>query len=86
MQRNQLIAIVLIVVIVGSVGAYLLLAPPAVTGNSYVHETIGNPDFMDPHVNYETFGSWMHYNIYETLYTYEWDTAVTDPNVPLLAE
>lgn len=86
MQRNQLIAIVLIVVIVGSVGAFLLLAPPPVTGNSYVHETIGNPDFMDPHVNYETFGSWMHYNIYETLYTYEWDTAVTDPNVPLLAE
>jgi peptide/nickel transport system substrate-binding protein len=41
---------------------------------------------MDPAVNYETFGSWMHYNIYETLYTYPWDTADTSPSVPLLAE
>jgi peptide/nickel transport system substrate-binding protein len=40
---------------------------------------------MDPHANYETRGSHIHYNVYETLYTYEWNTLRTDPVVPLLA-
>ncbi len=86
MQRNQIIAIVVVVIIVGSVGAYLLLAPPAPTGQTLVWETIGNPDYMDPHNNYENFGSTVQYNVYETLYTYEWDELSTDPTVPLLAE
>ncbi|MFW9907970.1 MAG: ABC transporter substrate-binding protein [Candidatus Thorarchaeota archaeon] len=85
MQRNQLLAIVVIIVIVGSVGAYILLSPQAPTGQTLVWETIGNPDYMDPHNNYESFGSWVHYNVYETLYTYEWDSLSTDPTVPLLA-
>ncbi len=85
MERNQIIAIVVIVVIVGGVGAFFLLPPPAPTGQTLVWETIGNPDWMDPHNNYESFGSWIHYNVYETLYTYEWDTLRTDPVVPLLA-
>lgn len=75
-----------VVIIVGSVGAYLLLAPPVPTGQTLVWETIGNPDYMDPHNNYESFGSWVQYNVYETLYTYEWDSLSTDPTVPLLAE
>ena len=50
-----------------------------------IWETIGNPDYLDPHVNYESFGSWIAYNVYETLYTYPWDSSVTDPAVPLLA-
>ena len=86
MQRNQIIAIVVVVIIVGSVGAYLLLAPPAPSGQTLVWETIGNPDYMDPHNNYESYGSWVAYNVYETLYTYEWDSLSTDPTVPLLAE
>ena len=85
MERNQLIAIVVVVVIVGSVGAYILLTPSVLTGQTMVWETIGNPKYMDPHANYETRGSWIHYNVYETLYTYEWDTLRTDPVVPLLA-
>jgi len=75
-----------IVVIVGAAGVYLLMTPPAPTGQTLVWETIGNPDYMDPHNNYESFGSWVHYNIYETLFTYEWDSLDTDPTVPLLAE
>ena len=85
MNRNQIIAIVVIVVVVGGVGAYLLLPPPRPTGQTVVYETYGNPQYMDPHNNYESFGSMIHYNIYETLYTYEWDTLRTDPVVPLLA-
>ena len=85
MNRNQTIAIVVIVVIVGSVGVYFLLPPPPPTGQTLVYETYGNPDYMDPHNNYESFGSMIAYNIYETLYTYEWDTLRTDPVVPLLA-
>lgn len=86
MQRNQLIAVVVVIVIVGAAGAFFLLQPAAPTNQSIVWETIGNPDFMDPHVNYETFGSWVHYNVYETLYTYPWGTADTSASEPLLAE
>ena len=86
MERNQLIAIVVIVIVIGGAGVFFLLPPPAPTGQTLVYETYGNPDYMDPHNNYESFGSMVHYNIYETLYTYEWDTLRTDPVVPLLAE
>jgi peptide/nickel transport system substrate-binding protein len=85
MNRNQLIVIVLIVVVVGAAGAYILLTPQVPTGVTFISETIGNPDYLDPAVNYETYGGGIHSNVYETLYTYEWDTLRTDPAVPLLA-
>lgn len=75
----------MVVVIVGAAGAYILLTPTVLTGQTVVAETIGNPKYMDPHSNYETRGSHIHYNVYETLYTYEWDSLRTDPVVPLLA-
>ncbi|MFX1415856.1 MAG: ABC transporter substrate-binding protein [Promethearchaeota archaeon] len=53
--------------------------------DTVVWETIGSPETMDPHVNYESFGSWILYNVYETLYTYPWDSAETYPLLPLLA-
>jgi len=53
--------------------------------STLIWETIGNPDYLDPHIDYESFGNWISYNVYETLYTYPWDSAVTDPSVPLLA-
>ncbi|TET12256.1 MAG: ABC transporter substrate-binding protein [Candidatus Thorarchaeota archaeon] len=86
MNRNQIIAIVVIVVVIGGAGVFFFLQPTPPTGQTLVYETYGNPDYMDPHNNYETFGSMIHYNVYETLYTYEWDTLRTDPVVPLLAE
>jgi peptide/nickel transport system substrate-binding protein len=87
-ERNQLLAIVVIVVVVAGAGvAFVFMQQPSrPPENTLIWETIGNPDYMDPHVNYESFGSWVQYNIYETLYTYPWDSAVTDPSVPLLAE
>jgi peptide/nickel transport system substrate-binding protein len=85
MERNQIIAIVVIIVVVGGAGVFFFMQPAPPTGQTLVYETYGNPDYMDPHNNYESFGSMVHYNIYETLYTYEWDTLRTDPVVPLLA-
>jgi peptide/nickel transport system substrate-binding protein len=89
MERNQLIAVIVIVVVVGAAGAYLLLSPPGVVlaeDQTIIYEVIGLPEYMDPHKNYESAGSWIHYNIYETLFTYPWDSADTTPSVPLLAE
>jgi peptide/nickel transport system substrate-binding protein len=89
MERNQLIAVLVIVVVVGAAGAYLLLQPPAIVlaeDQTILWEDIGLPEYMDPHKNYESAGSWIHYNIYETLFTYPWDTADTTPSVGLLAE
>ncbi len=85
MERNQLIAIVVIIVVIGGAGVFLFMQPAPPTGQTVVYETYGNPDYMDPHNNYETFGSMIHYNVYETLYTYEWNTLRTDPVEPLLA-
>ncbi|MGV9170603.1 MAG: ABC transporter substrate-binding protein, partial [Promethearchaeia archaeon] len=85
MERNYIIAVVVIVIIAGGAGVYILMQPAAPTGQTIVWETIGNPNYMDPHVNYESFGSWIHYNVYETLYTYEWDSVDTEPTQPLLA-
>jgi len=86
-ERNQLLAIVVIVVVIAGAGvAFIFMQQPTrPPENTLIMETIGNPDYMDPHVNYESFGSWVQYNIYETLYTYPWNSAVTDPSVPLLA-
>lgn len=86
MNRNQIIAIVVIVVVVGGAGVFFFLQPAPPTGQTLVYETYGNPEYMDPHNNYESFGSMIHYNVYETLYTQEWDSLLTDPVVPLLAE
>ncbi|RDE15022.1 MAG: hypothetical protein C4K48_04920 [Candidatus Thorarchaeota archaeon] len=87
MQRNQLLAIVVIIVVIAGAGiAFIWMQQPTrPPENTLVWETIGNPDYLDPHVDYETFGSYISYNVYETLYTYPWDSAVTDPSVPLLA-
>jgi peptide/nickel transport system substrate-binding protein len=87
-ERNQLLAIVVIVVVVAGAGvAFIFMQQPTQPPeDTFIWETIGNPDYLDPHVDYETFGSWIAYNVYETLYTYPWDSAVTDPSVNLLAE
>ena len=53
--------------------------------NEIVWETVGSPDSLDPHVNYESFGDWIFHYVYETLYTYPWDSAETELLVPLLA-
>jgi peptide/nickel transport system substrate-binding protein len=86
-ERNQLLAIVVIVVVIAGAGvAFIFISQPTrPPENTLIWETIGNPDYMDPHVDYESFGSWITNNVYETLYTYPWNSAVTDPSVPLLA-
>jgi len=54
--------------------------------DTLVWETTGNPDYLDPHVNYESYGDWIFYNTYETLYTYPWSSSDTSSVIPLLAE
>ena len=84
MNRNQIIVILLIVVVVGAAGAYILLTPTVPTGVTYVRETIGNPDYLDPAVNYESYGGGVHSNVYEGLMDWEYDTLSTEP-IPRLA-
>jgi len=86
-ERNQLIAIVVIVVVIAGAGvAFIFLNQPTrPPEDTLIWETIGNPQYLDPHVDYETFGSWICYNVYETLYTYSWNSADTTPSIPLLA-
>ncbi|MFX1579240.1 MAG: ABC transporter substrate-binding protein [Promethearchaeota archaeon] len=87
MERNQLIAVVVIVIVVVGAGVafYFFSQPTRPPEDTLVWETIGNPDYLDPHVDYESYGSSISYNVYETLYTYPFGTAETEPSVPLLA-
>ena len=50
-----------------------------------IWEISGSPYSLDPHVNYESNGDWIFYNVYETLYTFPWDGYGSEPDVPLLA-
>jgi len=59
--------------------------PGFLPNNTIVWETIGNPDSMDPAVDNERFGNWVLSNIYETLYTYPFNSSSTLPLIPLLA-
>jgi peptide/nickel transport system substrate-binding protein len=75
----------LVVIILIPWGSIIPWGPSQVPEDQFIVEMIGNPDSMDPHVNYESFGMGLHYNIYETLYTYAWGSNNTEPSVPLLA-
>jgi len=89
MERRNLYAGVVIVVLIVGVGGLFWGQIDYFGGqvplDMFIMETTGNPDSMDPHVNYESFGSRLHFNIYETLYTYPWGSNSTEPSVPLLA-
>ena len=58
----------------------------AAQADTLIVETIGEPQYLDPHIDYETAGSGVAFQVYETLFTYPWMSADTDPSVPLLAE
>ncbi|MFW9796293.1 MAG: ABC transporter substrate-binding protein [Candidatus Thorarchaeota archaeon] len=60
--------------------------PVLLRTNQIIWETFALPEYMDPHKNYESAGGWIHANIYETLFTYDFDSADTRPIIPLLAE
>ena len=85
MNKNQIIVILLIVIVVGAAGAYILLTPTVPTGVTYVRETIGNPDYLDPATNYESYGSGVMENVYEGLMGWEYMSMSTTPKT-LLAE
>ncbi|MGB8252693.1 MAG: ABC transporter substrate-binding protein, partial [Anaerolineaceae bacterium] len=51
--------------------------------NTIVTATIGEPDVLDPALDYETAGSEVNQNVYETLYFYNKGSAVD--LVPMLA-
>ena len=69
----------------GSTSLNLMHKNAISSDSTFIWETIGNPDYLDPHIDYESFGNWISYNVYETLYTYPWDSSDSTPSVPLLA-
>lgn len=54
--------------------------------DNIVCETVALPEYLDPHKDYESAGSHVSFNVYETLFTYPWDTAETNISESLLAE
>ncbi|MGY5875917.1 MAG: ABC transporter substrate-binding protein [Candidatus Thorarchaeota archaeon] len=96
-KRHSQTSILMLTILVGLISSYPILETipqMSYTSNDYSHaqtdtiiwETIGNPEYLDPHTDYESFGNWISFNVYETLFTYPWDSADTTPLVPLLAE
>ena len=87
MERNQIIAIVVILVVIGGAGvAFIFLTGPTrPPEDTLIWESTGNPDWLDPHIDYDSVGSGLGLQIYETLYTYDWGTDNGKPIMPLLA-
>jgi peptide/nickel transport system substrate-binding protein len=54
--------------------------------NTIEWEMIGFPETLDPQRTYDNYGYWIADNVYETLFTYPFDSPDTSPLVPLLAE
>ncbi|MFX0054036.1 MAG: ABC transporter substrate-binding protein [Promethearchaeota archaeon] len=87
MERNQMTAMVMVVIVIMGVGlGYVLMTQPTRPPiDEYIYETIGNPISMDPHVNYESLGVFVQEQVYETLYYYPFSANSTMPSMPLLA-
>jgi len=47
--------------------------------------SFGSTYSLDPHINSDPFGEWVLFNVYETFYTYPWESGGTEPTIPLLA-
>ena len=73
MDKRVLIAAVIIVIIAAGIGGYyLLLAPPGVPNpDTLVIQTAGEPDLLDPALDYETAGVGVLQQVYETLVWYK---------------
>jgi peptide/nickel transport system substrate-binding protein len=87
-MRKQGISVLLAIISASMLG--LTPAPgisaESVATDTIVWETVGSPENLDPHVNYESFGAWVLFNVYETLFTYPFDSSNSSPRFPLLAE
>ena len=75
----------LIVILLGGGVVLTFSQPSRPPTNTLVWEMVGNPDSFDPAVDNTQFGNWMISNIYETLYTYPFNSSAVEPLVPLLA-
>ena len=56
------------------------------TTDTIIWETVQSTSTIDPHRNYDVSGYWISSNVYETLYTYPFDSSEPRPLIPLLAE
>jgi peptide/nickel transport system substrate-binding protein len=86
-RRRCLIVVLVVLFILSGLGpTYVFISQPAFPPQDIVvWEITDNPDSMDPAVDYEHLGNWVLSNIYETLFTYPFDSNATEPLVPLLA-
>jgi peptide/nickel transport system substrate-binding protein len=87
-RRRRCLVVVLVVLffVSGFSPVYILYNQPIFPPeNTIVWEITGNPDSMDPAVDYERLGNWVLSNIYETLFAYPFNSSETEPLVPLLA-
>ncbi|MFX1603303.1 MAG: ABC transporter substrate-binding protein [Promethearchaeota archaeon] len=66
----------------GAVGLSDLLS----TNDTIIWETTRSPSTLDPTTTYGSNSVWISSNVYETLYTYPFDSSDASPSVPLLAE
>ncbi|MFX0108444.1 MAG: ABC transporter substrate-binding protein, partial [Candidatus Hodarchaeota archaeon] len=89
-KEGELLAIAVILILsvlfVFSIDSTSVVAESPTSADTIIWETVGSPNYLDPHTTREDFGRWVEYNMYETLFTHPWDSNDTNPTVPLLAE
>jgi len=92
---SKMLAVVIIVLILAAVGAAVYLTTPksptitptaqqVQNPDTIVSESIGQPDFVDPAIDYETSGAEIIQNVYENLMSFK--AAAADQVRPWLAQ
>jgi len=85
-RRNLSLVLVLVaIVLIGTSLVFSFSQAMRVPQYQFIWEMADDPDSLDPHVSSESFGEWVVFNIYETLYTYPWGESAVEPLIPLLA-
>ncbi len=83
LKRRSFIVVYLVCLF--SIGP-LAMAQSQLSTEPVVWELADDPESLDPHVVYQDSGSWIFSNVFETLYTYEWNSPDVNSVIPLLAQ
>ena len=83
-SRRIFMIVCLVALLLSGAGPAQAAIDASAANNPFVYLTLGNPDTLDPALDYETSGSFVINQVYETLVTYQREK--TDQFVGSLAD
>ena len=85
MRETSLVALIAVMTVLLFTSFVVPQVATQRSDQTVIWESISAPEYLDPHLDYETSGAWISWNVYETLFTYDLESDSTEVNEPLLA-